>query len=81
VTDVLIVRESVIETRDGREAWRYVTDIGIVFQLSNGVIAVVKVSQHAELLCIVKADTLDQLQIDEPGSSWEERLGIEYVHG
>lgn len=79
VIDVLIVRETIVEIRDGDEAWHYVTDIGIVFKLSAGVIAVTKVSHHTELLSIVKADTLEELQIDVPTNIWEDKLGIEYT--
>jgi hypothetical protein len=68
-----------VEIRDGHEAWQYVTDIGIVFKFSAGVIAVTKVSHHTELLSIIKADALDELQIDEPTNIWEDKLGIEYT--
>jgi hypothetical protein len=79
VIDVLIVRETILEIRDDHEAWQYVTDIGIVFKLSAGVIAVTKVSHHTELLSIIKADTLEELQIDPPTNIWEDKLGIEYT--
>jgi len=81
VIDILIVRESIVENRDSHEAWRYVTDIGIVFKLSGGVIAVAKVSHHTELLSIVRADTLEDLQIEEPTNIWDDKLGIEYTIG
>jgi hypothetical protein len=81
VDDVLIVRETIVENRDGQEAWQYVTDIGIVFKFSAGVIAVTKVSHHTELLSIIKANALEELQIDEPTNIWEDKLGIEYTIG
>jgi hypothetical protein len=81
VIDVLIVRETIVEIRDGQEAWQYVTDIGIVFKFSAGVIAVTKVSHHTELLSIIKADALEELQIDETTNIWEDKLGIEYAIG
>lgn len=79
VIDVLIVRETIVENRGGNATWRYVTDIGIVFKLSAGAIAVTKVSHHTELLSVIKADTLEELQIDEPTKIWEDKLGIEYT--
>ncbi len=81
VIDVLIVRDTIVEIRDGEKAWQYVTDIGIVFKLSAGVIAVTKVSHHTELLSVFKADTLEELQIDEPKNNWEDKPGIEYTTG
>lgn len=44
VMDVVVVRETVVETRGGHESWRYVTDVAIFLQLSDSVIAVAKVS-------------------------------------
>ncbi|MFM9033553.1 MAG: hypothetical protein ACKOQ4_04580 [Mycobacterium sp.] len=79
VIDVLIVRETIVENRGGNATWRYVTDIGIVFKLSAGAIAVTKVCHHTELLTVIKADTLEELQIDEPTKIWEDKLGIEYT--
>lgn len=79
VVEVMVVRETVVATRGEHESWRYVTDIGIVFKLSAGAIAVTKVSHHTELLSVIKADTLEELQIDEPTKIWEDKLGIEYT--
>lgn len=75
------VVQTIVENRDGQEAWQYVTDIGIVFKFSAGVIAVTKVSHHTELLSIIKANALEELQIDEPTNIWEDKLGIEYTIG
>lgn len=79
MNDVLIVRETVVETRRGQVSWRYVADIAIVFQLSDGVVAVAKVSHHTELLGIATAQSIDELLIDQVNSHWEDRQGVAYT--
>ena len=79
VNDVLILRETVVETRGGQVSWRYVADIAIVFQLSGGVVAVAKVSHHTELLGIAKAPSMDELRIDQVNSYWQDRHGVAYT--
>lgn len=76
--DVLVVRETVTELRDGEAAWTYVTDIGIIFVLDKGAITISKVGHHSELLSVVRADSLADLQLDEPSHAWEDRLDVEY---
>ena len=79
VNDVLIVRETVAQTRSGQVSWRYVTDIAVVFQLSDGVVAVVKVSHHTELLGIVTAPSIDELRIEQVDTYWQDRQGFAYT--
>lgn len=79
VTDVLVVRETVVETRSGHESWRYVTDVAIVFQLSDSVIAVAKVSHHSELLGIATAAVMDDLPNEEVSNRWRDRRGVAYA--
>ena len=78
VQDVLIVRETVTEHREGEATWSYVTDIGIVFVLSGGLIAIGKVGHHTELLSVTRAQNLDALKLDDPSHGWEYRLDVEY---
>jgi hypothetical protein len=78
VQDVLIVRETVTEHREGQATWSYVTDIGIVFVLSGGLIAIGKVGHHTELLCVTRAQNLDALKLDDPSHGWEDHLDVEY---
>lgn len=79
VNDVLIVRETVVETRRRQVSWRYVADIAIVFQLSHGVVAVAKVSHHTELLGIATAQSMDELRIDQVNSCWGDRQGVTHT--
>lgn len=79
VTDVLVVRETVVETRGEHASWRYVTDVAIVFQLSDSVIAVAKVSHHSELLSIATAATMDELPNEELSSRWRDGAGVAYA--
>ena len=78
VQDVLIVRETVTEHREGEATWSYVTDIGIVFVLSGGLIAIGRVGHHTELLSVTRAQNLDALKLDDPCHGWEDRLDVEY---
>jgi hypothetical protein len=78
VQDVLIVRETVTERREGEATWSYVTDVGIVFALSGGLIAIGKVGHHTELLSVTRAKTLDALKLEEPSHGWKDRLDVEY---
>lgn len=78
VQDVLIVRETVTEQREGEATWSYVTDIGIVFVLSGGLIAIGKVGHHTELLSVTRAQNLDALKLDDPSHGWEDHLDVEY---
>lgn len=78
VQDVLIVRETVTEHREGQATWSYVTDIGIVFMLSGGLIAIGKVGHHTELLSVTRAASLDALRLDDPSHGWEDRLDVDY---
>jgi hypothetical protein len=79
VQDVLIVRETVTEHREGEATWSYVTDIGIVFVLSGGLIAIGKVGHHTELLSVTtRAQNLDALKLDDPSHGWEDHLDVEY---
>ena len=73
------MRESVTEIRDGHPAWTYLTDLGIVFTFADGVMAVAKVSHHTELLAVLRADSIDTLDVKEPSSVWVGKLGIEYT--
>lgn len=79
VTDVLVVRETVVETRGGHVSWRYVTDVAIVFQLSESVVAVEKVSHHSELLGIATAAAMDELPNEEMSNRWRDGPGVTYA--
>lgn len=78
VRDVLVVRETVSQSIDGRATWTYTTDIAIVFALQTGVLAVAKVSHHSELLAAARADDLQALTIEEPSNIWSDEPGLEH---
>lgn len=80
VVDVLVLRERIQEVCDGVTTWEFTTDLAVVFVLSEGVIAVSKRSQHAEVIAVTHAGSLEQLAIAEPSSSWVEQIGVDYVH-
>lgn len=53
--------------------------LGIVFKFADAVIAVTKVSHHTELLAVLRADSIDTLNVKEPSNVWQDKLGIEYT--
>jgi len=79
VREVVVVRETVTERRNNQQTWSYVANIGIVFVLSAGAIAISKVSHHSELLAVTRADSLDAVVIDDLTSGWEDQLGLDYT--
>lgn len=78
VLDILIVRETVTQELKGSRTWTLVTDIGVVLVLGRGVLAISPVSHHTELLQARRADSLSDLDIDEPLSAWENDLETSY---
>lgn len=60
ISDIQVVREPITETVQGAPSWEYTTDVGVVFVLSHGCIAVFNGSHHTEMLVVSMArDTAD----------------------
>ena len=78
VLDVVIVRQTITEERDGTPKWTFVSDIGVIFVLSRGVVAISPVSHHTELLQARRADSLSNLTLEEPLSARENELETSY---
>lgn len=78
VLDVVIARQTITEERDGIPMWTFVSDIGVIFVLSRGVVAISPVSHHTELLQIRRANSLSDLTLEEPLSAWENDLETSY---
>ena len=80
VRSVLIVREEITALRDGDVQWVYSTDIGVVFELSEGALGIVKASHHIEALRVSFGDTVDALDLPDRTIEWDwdNELGEEY---
>lgn len=81
VLDVLAVRDVLSEIRDGQQTWTLAKDVGVVFVLTTGAIAISQDSIHDELLVISMAASLDAIALPEIQRKWHSKLGIEYVEG
>lgn len=78
VLDVVIVRQTITQEREGTPKWTFVSDIGVISVLSRGVVAISSVSHHTELLQARRADSLSNLAREEPLSAWENELKTSY---
>lgn len=72
--EVLIVRETITENEDGEDSWEYTTDIGVVFVLSHGAIAIAKGSHHTEMLLVRTAPSVSELDIPDRTIEWADDL-------
>ena len=70
IQDVSIVRECVRKVVSGEVEWEYVTDTAVVFELSNGVLAISKAALDGEMLNITFADSWVLLKIPPTGAFW-----------
>ena len=77
--DLLIVRETIIEIENEQESWEYITDIGVVFVLSSGAVAVSKGSHHTQMLVVRMAPTVDALDIPDRAIEWTDDLTIKHL--
>lgn len=84
VTDILVVRDTISEQRDGTSTWRFTTDVGIVFVLTTAVIAVSKLGLHDEMLQVTVARSMDELVLPWIQRKWKDRrlisLGLSPCH-
>lgn len=78
VVDVLVIRHTLDEVRDGERTWRIVKDVGVIVILERGAIAVTQEDLHDEMLVVSVADASDELAIPTVGSRWKDRPGAEY---
>jgi len=81
IQDVSIVRESVRKVVSGEVEWEYLTDTAVVFELSNGVLAISKAALDGEMLNVTFADSWDELVIAPAGAYWFHWnvMGTEFV--
>lgn len=78
VIDVVVIRDTIIEHRDGSRTWKIVKDVGVVFVLSNGVIAVSQLGLHDEMLQVTIGESIASLKLPVVQRKWIDVLGIEY---
>ncbi len=78
IVDVQIVRETIVEVENGEDSWEYTTDIGIVFVLAKGAVAIAKGSHHTEMLVVRMASTVDELDIPDRTIEWADDLTIQH---
>lgn len=80
VRKVDIVREEIASLRDGAVEWVYSTDIGVVFELTDGAIGIVKAGHHDDALIVSFGESADTLDLPDRTIEWDwdNELGEEY---
>lgn len=78
ILDVQIVRETITEIENGTTMWEYTTDVGVVFVLGKGAIAIAKGSHHTEMLAVRTAGSVEDLDIPDRTVEWEDDLTVQY---
>lgn len=77
ITDVLVVRDSVSLTEPGDGGFALVADVGIVFVLGVEVVAVCLGGPFASDLTIVRAASLQALELPDTSTQWGEDIGYQ----
>lgn len=75
--EILIIRETITQLRADVETWSQVADIGVIFVLTDGVIAVLQASRHTEFLTVQIATSLAELRLHGHAGEWEDDLFVE----
>ena len=78
---ISIVRVRILHSRFGASAWELISDSGLVFQLSGGVVGIFKVTlTGSRSFNTVFAKEASELRFDDRSSEWTEgaELGEEY---
>ena len=78
VVDALIIRDTITEIRDGSHTWTIVKDVGVIFVLSGGVIAISQLGLHEELLQVTMAASVAGLKLAAIQRKWSDLLGTEH---
>ena len=63
ISEVLLITDTIRGFNDSKEAWEYVSDVGIVLKLESGYVAITRLGYHDEMLQVtymedMKADNL-----------------------
>jgi hypothetical protein len=78
INDIWIIRDVVTEVSGGELRWEYTTDVGLVFELSGGAVAVVKGSHHTEMLLVRMALSVEQLYLPDRVIEWDDDLTAQH---
>lgn len=78
ITDIQVVRETITETVNGEPSWHYTTDVGVIFCLEHGIVAVAKGSQHTEMLVVSMGRDMADLDIPDRSVEWADDLMVSH---
>jgi hypothetical protein len=78
VVDAVIIRDTITEIRDGSHTWTIVKDVGVIFIMPGGVIAISQLGLHEELLQVTLAASVAGLKLPAIQRKWSDVLGIEH---
>jgi len=64
----------------GSHQWDYVSDVAVVFELSDGVVGIAKAGHHDEALFVSFGETIGDLDLPDRTIEWDwdNELGEEY---
>ncbi len=79
VVAVYVVRDAISQLKDDETVWQYTTDIGIVIELTGGVVSVCKASHHTEALLVSFSGSLESVSVDDNLEEWEDELGVAHL--
>jgi len=79
ITDVLVVRDSVSSTDVGDEGFSLVADVGIVFVFGVEVVAICLGGPFASDLTIVRASSMQALELPDTSAQWGEDISYQLV--
>lgn len=79
VAAIYVVRDTVSQLKDDELVWQYITDVGIVIELTGGAVSVCKASHHTEALLVSFSGSLENLRVDDNIDEWEDELGIAHL--
>ncbi len=70
VSNIYVIRETIRHSAMKTMDWEIDTHYGVVFELSLGVVAIIKAGQQADALNVVLADSLENLDIPKRDEAW-----------
>jgi hypothetical protein len=70
VANIYVIRETIRHSAMKTMDWEIDTHYGVVFELSVGVVAIIKAGQQADALNVVLADSLENLEIPKCEDAW-----------
>lgn len=79
ISEILLVRENIECFIDGKQAWLYTSDIGIVLKLESGCVAITRLGYHDEMLQVTYIGELNMDYLPPTSGRFENDLHSNYA--